>query len=173
MLNSYREGVLKFDKEPYLIIKEVAMANGTHYVAAYDYSKEMYKRSNGEVIRKAYAEYETPTAFSTKSVMGKKALSLFGSRNKKVVKELPAKFIAPIVEGTDTFTGKTGLGFYERADDKEINGQFVEGEPTGVFVLLEHIKFGKVTIDEKSILEEADNIQGRRNVHSGDFYDLS
>lgn len=169
MLSSYREGLLKFDKEPYLIIREIVTDNGNRYIAAYGVATDVYKKSEGEVVRKAYTMVQKPALFTGGSVMSRKAQQIFARKEEERAVERPPKFIAPVIVGTDTFTGKVGYGFYEHTDDREVAGEFIQGKPTGVFISLDLVKFGDTKIDEGSLIAAAkEAVTGR----SEGFYEL-
>lgn len=86
-------------------------------------------------------------AFSDKTILGSLKAQELGKSNTKVstVKEyLPPKFITTIEEGTDTFTGKQGQGFYEEEPTSyDIrNHSYTKGNKTGVFIGLDSFKWG-------------------------------
>ena len=149
----WREGVLTVKKKPLYIIRQVDFPGGESVVGVYGISKEDYKRSKGTVIHKDWQTVSDRSPFSGQSALSEIANSSFKPTYKKV--EKPALFTSRVVNGIGTFGGEEGLGFYEYTSDvyDKVRGKYKQGQPTGVFILLDDIKWEDDTnMDEEALL---------------------
>lgn len=112
-------------------------------IAVYKVAEE--KQSDGTVYYdKAYTmEKTSKTKFSTKTLLGKLAQGDDKPEEHTIKRyELPV-FVTLIEQGTDTFTHKTGDGFWEleRGHFDSESGNYELGDKTGVFICLDSFKW--------------------------------
>lgn len=85
------------------------------------------------------------------TTLARVAQEVFGPTRtgKKRVEEMPV-FVAPLLQGVDTFTGEHGLGFWEREQDRVlINGSKTtveHGKRTGVFICLTTLEWAEPVV---------------------------
>lgn len=154
-VNIYTEGVLyiigdKSYKEPQYIIDKVEYPDG---LVTYIVYASKPNTSGSKLPVKDYKTIEVKKQaphFSGHTILSNLAASLIDQDDKKtgqrqrIVK--PPLYISYQERGTDTFTGKPCIGFKEYTPDKVIRNRFIKGEPTGVFVNEDNIRWGKPTM---------------------------
>lgn len=121
----------------------------------------LQKGSNPPV--KAYTEKPIKTGIKPSSKLGRVATDLLKIEEQTVGTrkvDLPPLFITLVEYGKDTFTGKSGYGFYDRQPDTtrttgETNEPvFKEGALTGVFVTLDSIEWSDPMVASKDIVDK-------------------
>lgn len=146
-----QRGVLYFKGKPFYIVeipdddKDIVMVYG---VADVEDGKEPIKdfsieeQSNGILGGTALSD-------ALKMVLPKKT-------GKKTRKTKPPLFVAPIVPGVDTVTGKEGLGFFEREPRRwdYAKQTVLEEKITMVFISLDSIEWLKTYITPTEILRD-------------------
>lgn len=164
-----RRGVLYLAEEPHFIVEHKMHSNtgGVDYVACYEVDKALYEKSKCTIIDKTKTLVQKPR-YSEKSLLGQignKRLEQQGKKNIYTYK--PAIFVSTVEQGTSFITDEPGLGFKEYSPDKInlIDGKLEQGEPTGVFILLDDIEWEESTIDLNA-LSQSITRQG------GDWHDL-
>lgn len=142
----WREGILYVDKKPLYIVRHTDFPGGESAVGVYGISAQDYKQSKGKVIHKDWHTVTTRPPFKKgSSLLADKALNFFKPEVHKV--EKPAIFTARVINGVGTWDGKRGKGFNEYMPDRldRQNNRWLQGEPTGVFITLDSIKWQDVT----------------------------
>lgn len=146
------EGVYYFDDIPIYIVEHIEESLN-EYVLVYD-----IQEGTEEPVKK----YST-RAVNTRTIPG-------GTRLSEIIKSrIPAKiqqkkiieepiFVANIIHmGTDTVTGKTGKGFFERTRDSvtltEKGRKVIPGDYTGIFIGLSNIKWRNSYTPIDSVVE--------------------
>lgn len=154
-------GTLYVNKQPVYIIDMLEESDGVKdYVTVYEAHRPRFTEQ-GEEVKPTKAYDRVPReigAYRPTTVLGKIASKAFPSKKKVTLEERPPLFMAEIVEGIDTMTGKEGLGFYEREKDEvTLNEKGVNrkhGELTGVFISLDSITWEKVRVPSDDIIDE-------------------
>lgn len=111
--------------------------------------KEFYDK---DYIETKHKEYK----YSSRTTLGALASAAKGNTpTVKIIKEYQAPlFRAKIVEGTDTFTGRRGFGFYEQEPDTVTDEGIEENGKTGVFIGLDSFKWQNVTYSPRKVLDD-------------------
>ena len=137
---------------PVYIVELAEELTGTDVVSVYKV-KEI-----GDSIQKDYIEEKVTPRFKSTTYLGELAQKIKGRsiKEQRRVETKPPLFLAPVVNGIDTFTGIEGKGFYEREEDRHIllpDGKpgIAYGDNTGVFIGLSSIKWDKAYVDVESI----------------------
>lgn len=173
LIKYVRRGVLWADKKPVYII-ELVKERDTAYVLAFEVQTEGVDPKSPPMKKGQFIPKKT-AQFNQQTVLGRIADALY-SRNKTEAKSWrpsPPVFVCPVVHNQrDTFSGKTGSGFFEHTPDRWTTqgGQrkYERGTPTGVFVGLDSIVWeDKVTIPADSVVK-AFSAEG-----GNDFYDFT
>lgn len=139
--------------KPIYIVEYAEELGGTDLVSVYGV------KANSKVVEKDYEVIVEKQSYGKDTFLGELANKVHGKNlpDKRVVRTKPPLFIAPVVIGVGTFTGKTELGFYERAKDRFVTtgtGVGVEyGKNTGVFIGLNSIKWEKTFINASDTLQ--------------------
>lgn len=150
----WREGILYVNKKPMYIVRQTDFPGGESAVGVYAVSEKDYKASKGTVIKPDWQLKERTSQFNGASV-----LSDIAKRKEKldlVKVEKPALYTSRVVNGIGTFGGKEGLGFFEYTQEKynQVTREYEPGQPTGVFILLDDIRWeDKIHMDDKSLLQ--------------------
>ncbi|AHZ09629.1 hypothetical protein FP74_gp167 [Bacillus phage CAM003] len=170
----YKRGCLSADGEPHYIVELVKEPNNVIYAVVYDVHTPHPKGQGLQPKKKAKRVKEHMNRFSTSTLLGRIANKMVRAKyNEKWVEE-PPLFVAPVVLGNSTLSGRRGAGFYEREKDelKPKAGELVmvRGENTGVFVALDDIHwFGDFSVPVESIIKAIIKEQEQKS----DFYDLT
>lgn len=164
-----RRGVLYLAENPQYIIEHKMHANtgGVDYIACYEVDQELYEKSKCTVIDKT-KKLVKQKKYSDKSLLGRIGNQRLENKGKKnVYTYKPAIYVSTVEQGISFITGEPGLGFKEYSPDKInlIDGKMEQGEPTGVFILLDDVVWGDSTIDLNA-LSQSITRQG------GDWHDL-
>lgn len=145
------EGVIYLGDDPLYIVEYFdEMGYDANYITLY----EVAKPSSGELgeenkqsPRKAFETVERNFRLPTETPLSKEAFSKL--KPKKITREVdkPPIYMTVVEQGKDTFTGNTGLGFYEQAPAKFVNNSghviLEKGQRTGVFIGLDSISWRK------------------------------
>lgn len=149
----WREGILSINKVPRYIVRQTDFPGGESVVGVYKVSERDYKASKGKVINKDWETKQEPSHFSGDTLLAGIAKSKETRKNIKV--EKPALYTSRVQNGIGTFGGKEGLGFfeYEPEEYSAIQHKYLPSKPTGVFILLDDIKWTTDTnMDEKALI---------------------
>lgn len=135
------EGVLYFKKKPIYIIERVQ--SESEVVIVYE-----VENAQADYPEKAYTIKKEVLGIQGGTVIGDELSRRLPKSVKKRKVEKDPLFIAPLVEGTDTITKKTGLGFFERQPDTYdiATKTMVEGKRTGVFIHLDSIDWRRTYV---------------------------
>lgn len=142
-----------------VVVKPIYIVEYAEEVGGVDLVSVFGLKANSKMPEKDYEVIIQKQGFKTTTFLGDLASKVKGKDlpEKKVIRTKPPLFIAPVVTGVNTFTGKTELGFYEREKDRFITtatGAGIEyGENTGVFVGLSSVKW------EKTFVNAGDTVQ--------------
>lgn len=140
------------EEKPIYIVELAEELSGTDIVSVYK-----VKAIDG-TVQKDYIEERVTPKFKSTTFLGELAQKVKGKsiKEQRRVETKPPLFLAPVVNGVDTFTGIEGRGFYEREEDRHIllpDGKpgIAYGDNTGVFIGLSSIRWDKVYVDVDSI----------------------
>lgn len=151
-------GMRKMIEKPIYIVEVAEEGYGTSIASVFQAVQE--GEGDNIVVQKAYKESITQQAFKESTFLGKVAQKVHSKnlKPKRVVTTNPPVFLTPIVLGTDTFTGMSGLGFYEREPDRFVihDGKptIEYGKNTGVFICLNSVKWEKVYVSAGQIVQD-------------------
>lgn len=148
-----RRGVLRVAKKPIYIVELIEDDEEVEpYVVVYDV------QPGSNPPEKAFNRKEINKGFKNTTVLGELAKKQFRVKKKYKAVENPPLFMAPIIDGTGTFTQQFGRGFYEREKDvlklTESGNRVIYGAPTGVFINLSSIDWIKAFIATEDIIKE-------------------
>lgn len=150
----WKDGILWVKHKPVYIVRLTEFPGGESAVGVYGISKEDYKNSKGKVVNKDWHTVIDKVPFAeNSSVLANIARSKFKAKKHKV--EKPALFTARVQNGVSTFGGKEGYGFYELTPDHRDaqTNRWIQGNRTGVFILLDDIKWDDITrYDEDALI---------------------
>lgn len=112
----------------------------------------VYKpHSINEPWTKRYNTVDVKQGITGTTTLARIAQDVFGPSkvSKKRIEEMPV-FVAPLLIGVDTFTGASGLGFWEREQDRVlVNGTkttIEHGKRTGVFICLSTLEWAEPVV---------------------------
>lgn len=155
-------GVLYVSKKPIYIV-EIVEENGNpgEYVTVYEAHRPRDVKKDEVIVPvKAYDNVERDlNKVRNTTVLGDIASKIVKPNKKRYKVTKPPLFMEDITVGKDTFTGKEGLGFYEREkDDIKISQKtgitVKRGKRTGVFVSLDSIIWEKLRVPTNDIVQE-------------------
>lgn len=153
------QGTLMFNEKPLYLVK-VVTHKGTSTAFVYEpdikWYEESMKQTGGKmpIVRPAWSTVTVRSGYVPATELGALASSTAGT--KRIRREKPHIFSAPIQQGISTFSGIEGQGFIERVPSnvKGENKKYI-GQPTNVFIALDDLKFKtEPTVSATSILEE-------------------
>lgn len=169
LLTYIKKGVLWVKGSPYYIV-ELVKEGEVSFVTVY--GVQPGTESNPQ--KAASQVQDKGNRFSTNTLLGQLANVMFPvKQTAKWVTKDPI-FVAPVlVNQTNTFTGQTESGFFEReADTVTVTGgkkNLVRGRNTGVFIGLSSITWdSKVSIPTESLVKALRQYQAE-----GNFFDLT
>lgn len=145
-----REGIIFVNKKPEYVVEYIYdESNPRDYIT-------VYKPESEDNPVKAYTLVDRTKQFKGTTKLSAIARSRIKPERKVERVVDPPLFMAPIVEGVSTFTGKFGDGFYEREPDQLVAGnnqmRVEKGDYTGVFISLDDIRWGKEYVATKEII---------------------
>ena len=147
-----RRGTLYAEKQAIYIIEILDDGNVPLYATVYEV------QPNSKPPMKAYQQVGQTFSFKTSTALGRLASKHVKVAPSKKNVELPPLFMAEIVNGTDTFTGKHGTGFWERERDRtqllKDGVEVIHGDRTGVFIELSSITWEKLIIPTEEVIRE-------------------
>lgn len=142
------------EKVPTYVVEEQYYDRNDRYYRVYG----VFKKNGKAYPIKDYKEVPKPDKqdeLRGTSNLVKLAKRMFKGSKKKpqILKaEKPPLFMAPGMNGVDTFTGQKCFGFKEYSPDKYLQGNYIEGQPTGVFLNIDLIRWGDAKIDIDDII---------------------
>lgn len=149
-VRTVKEGVYYYNERPIYLVNLVEDSSDP-YVLVFG----IQDTSDTEHLVKAYHEEEVlaPRKFSRATelsrIAAQKKVNDSPSQIKKVKVVNPPLFVSPCIEGEDTFTGETSLGFNDRTPERET----ADSVPTGVFITLGTIRWIRSFIPRESFME--------------------
>lgn len=164
--NVLRRGVLslKVKKDKTLLNKESYELKPIYVVELMQENEQLsfvtvYEpHPNSNPVIKAYEKVKKKKSFSTETKLGQIANSTIKIPEKVIYQDKRPLFMAPVMDGVDTFTKVRGRGFYEREKDgivvSGVGATFKEGKATGVFIGLDTIVWKDTVVLTSDILKQ-------------------
>ncbi|AID17125.1 hypothetical protein QLX41_gp037 [Listeria phage LMTA-94] len=137
-----RRGILYIRKKPEYIVEYVEEASSDTLMVSV-----FAVQPKSKPPLKAWTLVDKTFQYNTGTTLGLLAKELKHVPKKTEKRENPPLFIAPALDGVDTFTGRAGKGFYDREPDRATSdGKIVQGKHTGVFVGFDSITWEKAIV---------------------------